>query len=456
MAEPRHSSMKLLAYASPSIPIAALGLPLAVHLPAFYAGAMGLGLATVGTIFFVARLFDVVIDPMLGILSDKIDTRWGRRRFWMGLSVPILMVSSYYIFMPTGPVTANYLLFGLFGLYLGFTMILLAHMSWGAELSDDYDERSRIQGWREGLTTLGIPLVLMLPAIIDFASGGHMESKGVAVMGYFIIIVTPLTVLIAVSSMGESKGRSEPKISMREAIGPLLHNRALRRLVIADFASGFSGSALGAMFMYEAKYVWQVGGYANLLLLLYFFAGVGFIPLVLKASYRFGKHRTMICASLFNSIFVPTLFLIPTGNVYAAALVLFFLGINVASPSVLYRSIMADVGDYDEVHTGQRRTGLFYSLLTFTSKVGGAVAIGVAFWALDLIGFKPESANSPETLMRVNMLFVSVPFFCNLCVAALMWGFPIGLKEQRELRRILEERSVEGVENTEQPVAISS
>src|SRR3546814_15474882 len=71
-------------------------LPLAVHLPAFYAGAMGLGLATVGTIFFVARLFDVVIDPMLGILSDKIDTRWGRRRFWLGLSVPILMVSSYY------------------------------------------------------------------------------------------------------------------------------------------------------------------------------------------------------------------------------------------------------------------------------------------------------------------------------------------------------------------------
>lgn len=455
MAEPRHSSLKLLAYASPSIPIAALGLPLAVHLPAFYAGAMGLGLATVGTIFFLARLFDVVIDPMLGILSDKIDTRWGRRRFWMVLSVPILMVSSYYIFMPTAPVSANYLLFGLFGLYLGFTMVMLAHMSWGAELSDDYDERSRIQGWREGLTTVGIPLVLMLPAIIDFASGKHMESKGVAVMGWFIIIMLPLTIFIAVTSMGERKGRPQPKISLREAVEPLLHNHALQRLVIADFVSGFSGSALGAMFMYEATYVWQVGNYANLLLLLYFFAGVGFIPLVLKASYRFGKHRTMICASLFNSVFVPILFLIPPGNVFAAGMVLFFLGINVASPSVLYRSIMADVGDYDEVHTGQRRTGLFYSLLTFTSKVGSAIAIGVAFWALDLIGFKPGASNDAGTLLQVNMLFVAVPFICNLGVAALMWGFPIGLKEQRELRRILEERTVEGAENTERPVAAS-
>ncbi len=454
MAEPRHSSLRLLAYASPSIPIAALGLPLAVHLPAFYAGAMGLGLATVGTIFFLARLFDVVIDPMLGILSDKIDTRWGRRRFWMGLSVPILLVSSYYIFMPTEPVTANYLLFGLFGLYLGFTMILLAHMSWGAELSDDYDERSRIQGWREGLTTIGVPLVLMLPAIIDYIGGEHMEGRGVAVMGWFIILSLPVTVFFAVTSMGERKVRPQPKISVREAVEPLINNHALQRLVFADLVSGFSGSALGAMFIYEATYIWQVGAYANLLLLLYFFAGVGFIPLVLKISYRFGKHRTMIGASLFNVAFVPTLFLIPPENVYVAGLVLLFLGVNVASPAVLYRSIMADVGDYDEVHTGQRRTGLFYALLTFSSKVGSAIAIGVAFWALDFIGFKPGGENAANTLSHVNVLFVAIPFFCNLGVACLMWGFPIGLEEQRELRRILDERIVEEAESVERPGVI--
>jgi Na+/melibiose symporter-like transporter len=454
MAEPRHSSLRLLAYAGPSIPIAALGLPLAVHLPAFYAGPMGLGLATVGTIFFIARLFDVVVDPMLGILSDRIDTRWGRRRVWVILSVPILIVSSYYIFMPTAPVTANYLLYGLFGLYLGFTMILLAHMSWGAELSDEYDERSRIQAWREGLTTIGVPLVLMLPAIIDNIGGEHLEGRGVAVMGWFIIIALPVTVFFAVTGMGERKVRPQPKISPLEAIGPLLSNRALQRLVVSDFASGFSGSALGAMFLYEAGYIWQVGSYANLLLLLYFFAGVGFIPLVLKLSYRFGKHRTLIGASLFNVAFVPTLFLIPPGNVAVACLVLVFLGVNVASPTVLYRSIMADVGDYDEVHTGQRRTGLFYALLTFSAKVGSAVAIGSVFWALDLIGFKPGAANDAATLQHVNILYVSVPFFCNLFVAAMMWGFPIGLKEQKELRRILDERVVEEAESVEQPGSI--
>ena len=449
MADNKHSALRLIAFAGPSIPIAALGLPLAVYLPPFYAGPMGLGLATVGTVFMLARIWDVLIDPLLGYLSDRFPSRWGRRRHWLVISVPILMASSWFIFIPTGQVDANYLLAGLFGLYLGFTMILLAHMSWGAELDDDYHERSRIQAYREGFAILGVPLALMLPAIIEKIGGAHVETERVAVMGWFIIIMVPLTVFIAVRKMGERKPRPQQHLPMAQAIKLLATNTALRRVVTADLASGFSGSALGAMFIYEAKHVWQVGSYSSLLLLLYFFAGVIFIPVALKVSQRFGKHRTMIAASLFNVCFVPTLFLIPPGNVLIAALVLTFLGMNVGIPNVLYRSIMADIGDYDEVHSGQRRTGLFYALLTLTAKVGSAIAIGVSYWALDLIGFDPTGANTANTLSHLNLLYVSVPFFCNMFVAFRMWGFPIGLKEQQELRKILEERIVEEVESVE-------
>lgn len=449
MAEPKHSALRLIAFAGPSIPIAALGLPLAVYLPPFYAGPMGLGLATVGTVFMLARIWDVLIDPVLGILSDRFPSRWGRRRHWLVISVPILIVSSWYIFIPTPPVTPSYLLAGLFGLYLGFTMILLAHMSWGAELDDDYHERSRIQAYREGFTIFGVPLVLTLPAIIEKLGGEHVETARVAVMGWFIIVMVPLTVFIATRTMGERKQRPQAHLPMTQAIKLLATNTAMRRVVVADLASGFSASALGAMFLYEASYVWQVGKYQSLLLLLYFFAGIAFIPVALKISHRFGKHRTMIAASLFNVLFVPTLFLIPPGDIKIASLVLLFLGMNVGIPNVLYRSIMADVGDYDEVQSGQRRTGLFYALLTLTAKVGAALAIGVTYWALDFIGFKPTGENTPEVLSHLNMLYVAVPFCCNLFVAYMMWGFPIGLKEQQELRRILDERIVEEFETVE-------
>ncbi len=451
MAAVKTSVPRLIAFAGPSIPIAALVIPLAVHLPAYYAGPMGLGLGVVGTIFMVARFWDVFVDPILGIVSDRFPSRWGRRRHWIVLSVPIILISSWFVFFPTAPVTPEYLLFGLLGLYLGYTMLLLAHMSWGAELSDDYNERSRTQAWREGLAILGVPLVLMLPVVIEKLSGENGHGLSVNVMGWFIIILLPITVFFAVTMMGERKQRPQAHLPMSEAWKALATNVGLRRVVIADLASGFSGSALGAMFFYEAKEVWQVGNYANQLLLLYFFAGVGFVPVALKLSYRFGKHRTMIGAALFNVCFVPILFLIPPGNIWVASLVLLFLGMNVGIPNVLYRSIMADIGDYDEVRTGQRRTGLFYALLTLTAKVGSAVAIGVVFWALDLIGFDPNGSNDPVTLGHLNQIYVAVPFCANLFVAFMMWGFPIGLKEQKELRKILDERVVEEFETMENP-----
>ena len=94
------------------MPISALGLPLAVYLPPFYAGDMGLGLALVGTIFMLTRFWDVFTDPVLGILSDRFTTRWGRRRPWIVLATPILLWSAYMVFMPSPPVSGRYLLGG--------------------------------------------------------------------------------------------------------------------------------------------------------------------------------------------------------------------------------------------------------------------------------------------------------------------------------------------------------
>lgn len=442
MATERLSAPRLIAYAGPSIPAGALTLPLLVYLPPFYAGPMGLGLGAVGTIFMLARIWDFVTDPAFGVLSDRFPSRWGRRRHWLVISVPVLMVPSWFIFFPASPVSPTYLVVGLFGVYLGFTMMLLTQMSWGAELDDDYHERSRIQAYREGFMVLSIMLALTIPAIIEWAGGENVETDRVAAMGWLIMLTTPLTVLFAVLFVGEHKQRPQAHLPMRQALTSLGKNKALRRVVIADLANGFGSSAGAALFIYVVTLVWQLGNYASLLMLLFFVTGTAFIPAAVKVSYRFGKHRTLIAASLFNVCFVPTLLLIPPGNIAIAAFVLAVLGIMVAVPNMLFRSIMADVCDYDEVHSGQRRTGFFYSLLTMTLKLGGALSIGVTYWILDLIGFDPTGGNSTETLAQLTLLYAGAPFICNLVIVFIMWGFPIGQDEQKELRRILEARSV--------------
>ena len=107
MAKGRISRGQLAAFALPSIPISALGLPIVVYLPPFYAEDMGLSLSLVGWIFMIARFWDVFTDPVLGTVSDRIHSPWGRRRHWIVLSVPMLMFCAYMVFVPTAPVSSG-------------------------------------------------------------------------------------------------------------------------------------------------------------------------------------------------------------------------------------------------------------------------------------------------------------------------------------------------------------
>ena len=112
------SRTSLMAYSGITIPMAAMGMPIAVYLPRFYSEGMGLPLLTVGAIFTIARIWDVITDPLMGVLIDKFDTRWGRRKHWIAISVPLLVLSVWMVFMPNPEdVTAGYLLFWLIMLF---------------------------------------------------------------------------------------------------------------------------------------------------------------------------------------------------------------------------------------------------------------------------------------------------------------------------------------------------
>lgn len=470
MSKDRLSTTQLIAFAGPAVPIAALGLPLAVFIPQLFAGPMGLGLSTVGTIFLIARFWDVFTDPVMGAVSDQISSKWGKRRHWIVAAVPILVLSVFMIFIPQGSPSAWYLFGWLMLLYVGWTMLTLSHLSWGAELDDDYDQRSRIQGFREGFAILGIPLVMMIPVAIEsFGDTGEgLLRTQVSAMGWFVIILLPIAVFFAVRfvserdqfkkdkrPVGEQANAIVRQLSfkrIKEALKPLKSNNALQRVVAADFFSGISGASLGTLFLYEVRFVWEAEAWSGRFLLVYFFAGLAFVPLLLKLSYRIGKHRALVTAAGFNACFVPLVYFLPPGEPLLVIAALVFLGVNVGSVSILYRAIMADVGDWDEVQTGKRRTGLFYSLLTFTQKSGGAIAVGAVFWTLDAIGFQPTGGNTEDAIQGLALLFVGIPLVCNLMVVAIMWGFPIDLAKQQELRRIIEERQVEEWEADQRPI----
>ncbi|MEQ9144736.1 MAG: MFS transporter [Parvibaculaceae bacterium] len=474
MSNDRLPRWRVAMFSLPSIPISALGLPIVVYLPPFYAEDMGLSLTLVGTIFMIARFWDIFTDPVLGILSDRFPSRWGRRRHWIVLSAPFLVISAYMLFMPSDPLsamwmfgwvstiwafigspppdTAVYLFSWMVILYIGWTLITISHMSWGAELSPDYDERSLIQGWREFALIFGMFTVLALPAIIEQVQTQTAGADRVAAMGWFIITLLPLTIGLAVWLVPERPTKRHESFDWREAWKVIVSNRLLQRVLVADLLVGVGPSITGSLYIFFASYVMGLPQFASLLLLVYFVAGFAGIPAWIKLSTWTGKHRTLAYAMIYGAMSLPLVVFFPRESFWW----LFFgntaYGIAYGAGSFLLRSVMADVTDHDNLETGEQRTGLYYSLLTMTAKVGSALAVGITYPLLDWIGFvaKP-GANSPETLNQLLYIYVGFPALFMLAAAAVMWNFPLDRDQQRELRARIAER--DGHAHDEHPLS---
>ena len=208
----------LAAYSGITIPMAAMGMPIAVYLPRFYSEGMGLSLLTVGTVFFIARIWDVVTDPIMGVMIDKFDSRWGRRKHWIALSIPILLLSVWMVFMPNPEdVSGLYLMFWLILLYAGYTMLAISHQSWGVELSKSYDDRSRLFGWREIFVIGGMAVVLAIPAAMEL-SGHSEQATKVASMGWFCLILFPLLAIPTLLWVPDSHNKPGVTIPWQEGV----------------------------------------------------------------------------------------------------------------------------------------------------------------------------------------------------------------------------------------------
>ena len=438
MNSPALSTRTLVAFASPAAPISALGLPLIVYLPPFYAEDMGIGLSLVGSVFMITRFWDVITDPLLGVLSDKWRTRWGRRRPWIVASVPVVLIAVWQVFAPNPPVSWLYLLGWMIFLYVGWTLLTISHMSWGAELTPDYNERSRVQAAREVALLLGVVLVLLLPALLELLDPTSTRAGRVAAMGWFIILTLPFTVAWAVSSVPERDAPTAPALGWKRATALVAQNAALRRVLVMDAVSGVGGGIISSLFLFLADDYLQLSSSASFLLLVYFISGVSFILPIVRVSYRLGKHRTLAFSSIFTTVSLPLILLIPIGNLPFAITFCAMVGINLGAGPLLFRSIMADVADHDRVESGAQRTGLYYSLLTMTNKVGYAVSIGLVYPALEWVGYAPGTENTPEAIAGLAWMFVWPPCLLFGMVALLMWNFPIDQEKQEELRRAIE------------------
>ncbi len=167
----RLSQTIVVAYGLPSFAGAAMAIPIAVHLSIFYADVILVPLGLIAAGKAVARAFDAVTDPLMGWISDRTRTRWGRRRPWVAIGAPLASVAFYLLFVP--PESLNVVESGAWFLvtyvlyYLFHTVYSIAHYGLGPELTLDYKDRVTLFGWERGFTVLGTLCAAALPGILQ-------------------------------------------------------------------------------------------------------------------------------------------------------------------------------------------------------------------------------------------------------------------------------------------------
>jgi len=432
--EVRLGLLRLIAYVVPSISFAALGMPIVVHLPQFYASQeIGLSLVVTGTVFSFLRLLDVGIDPVVGYLSDRWRTRFGRRRPMIALGAPILAVGIWMVFVPGGPASVTYLCFWLFVMYLGWSMTVIPHLSWGAELTPDYHERSRIYGWSQAAVIFGMVGVLVAPAFLE-AGGKASQALQVWSMAIFALGALVPSIALCIGVLPEPEVKLGTHAGLIPTLKFLLKDPAIRRVMAVDLIESTSQGARGAMFLFFTRIALGLSTSGGTLLLAYFAFGFLCIPLWIALARRIGKHRALYWSYLYTFATSPLLFLIPYANFPVALAIIALNGVNYGAPAFLLRAMMADIADADTVRNKSERAGLMYSFLSLTSKFGLGWSVGIAFGVLAWIGFDPKIVNAPAAIENFRLFYISLPVICGVLNLAVMHGYPLDQAHQQQLR----------------------
>ena len=432
------SNRLLAALAAPALPMAALTLPLIIYLPEFYANALGLDLATVGLIFTVVRLADLVFDPFVGGLMDRSRSRFGQFRPWLLLGAPLVMAGTYILFMAKPGVGPIYLSVGLVLAYVGYSIVILAQMGMGTGITPDYRERSRVFAWWQVFNTLGLILVMLMPVI--FAE--HIANDSgftVRTMGWFVLGMVPITIAIAIFSVRETKPTHVAhRTKFRDYLG-LLRVRSTRLLLMTQVCLGLGLGISAAVFLFFFTMLKAVPfEYVGLQFVGFYIVGVTTAPLWSLLANRIGKHRALMFGSIGFASYMLLMLAMPPGSLWFFGLAAVWGGTMACSADMLPRSMMADVSDEDRLVSGHDRTGMLFALLTVTHKLGQALSIGIVYFALDLIGFKAGgTTNAASALRGVEILYGVVPAILYLGAAWTVRRFELTSERHAEIRAAL-------------------
>jgi GPH family glycoside/pentoside/hexuronide:cation symporter len=455
----RVSLGKKIAYAAPAYALAVVGIPVYVYIPKFYTDVVGINIAILGYLLFSVRIFDAVTDPVIGFLSDRTQTRFGRRRPYIALGSPFIALMMYLLFNPPiASPTFETAWFGvcIYALFLFWTAVVVPFESLGPEITFDYNERTSLFGLRDGFLLAGTLAAASAPATVQWLFGLTADNAGERMKFFWIaVIYAPLligTCWWCVLAIRENQKNAKlTTFGIWRGLRQVTRNRPFIILLIAYTVSAIGNNLPATLILYYVEYVLQ-SKLADFFLLLYFVTGILFLPGWVIISRKTGKKAAWLASMAINTgAFIGVFFLGP-GDAVIYGILVFLSGIGFGATLAIPSAIQADVIDYDELLTGERREGQYIGLWSISKKFAAAIGVGAGLSILGMAGYTPNVEQSPQVQFALRTLYSLVPSICNIIAIFIALAYPISSGLHKEIRSAIAQRqSGHSVTNPLQP-----
>ncbi len=380
-----------------------------------------------------SRLWDAVNDPLLGLLSDRIRTRWGRRRVLLLFGAVPLGVC--FAMMWVVPALGSFWLAVYYAMaFIMFdTAFTVVHVGFNAltpEMTADYDERSTLNGYRMVFQIAGTLGAIIFATVLGWRVANARTLYLILGLGLGFVSILPPLVVFAITRERPSK-ELEPPLPLGQALKQTLGNQPFR-MVIGLYLFGWTtASILAAVLVYFANYYLEIPGQANYLVLAAQGSAILFIPLVVYIAQRLDKRRAFIIGSLVWVVVLLGISALGREQIGMAYVLAALCGFGIATAYVVPWSMIPDVVEYDQVRTGQRREGSYYAFVAFFQKLGTGAALWGMGQVLALTGYlSPDGAEGlpvqpAEAVAAIRIFTGPVPAVLLFIAVIFAWRYPI-------------------------------
>jgi Na+/melibiose symporter-like transporter len=440
----RLSLTQLIAVGFPALPHSFIALPFNIVIPAFYATHTHVTLVQIGLVTSASRILDAVTDPLVGYLSDRIDTPLGKRvPFFLAASV-VCSVGLFFLFQP--PPTASIFYYGVwsFLLYVGFSLFEIPRSAWSAEINRDYGERSRINASIAQFNVVGSLIFWLTPILLVGVTGTTaLTGQSLSVIVWLYILLMPSSVVVAAILVPAGKAIVSRALRFADIVRSLTTNRPL---ILYYLTIGLWGLGQGASLSTILLFIDDRMGLAAafpFLMIAFFGATVAAIPVWTRLTPRIGRHRVWALSLIGSAIARPLILLAPTGaGALWPMMVLTCLNAVLGAPwNFAPPAILSDVIDYDVWSSRVNKAGNLFAVNTLLQKVTMAIGAGGSFVLLSAFHYQAGKANTAAADTGLILAYLLAPGILHLLAGALAWIFPLDARRHAIVRRRLEARA---------------